>query len=233
MSLRTVSQDELADIISKHKKWLKGDDWGIRANLIYADFRGADLRGADLRGANLFRANLHGANLYGANLIYADLRGADFRGASLYGANLIYADFRGADLRGADLRGANLFRANLHGAKNAEAALAMTKIVPREGSFVGWKKCRDGALVKLRITEDSKRSNAMGRKCRCSKAEVLEITDADGNPVDEAVSSNSEEFVYRAGETVEVTDFCEDRLEECAEGIHFFLTPEEARAYQL
>ena len=58
-------------ILEDHKKWLAGEENGIRANLCDADLRGANLcganlRGADLRGANLFRANLSWANLSGA-----------------------------------------------------------------------------------------------------------------------------------------------------------------------
>ena len=135
-----------------------------------------------------------------------------------------------ADLRGATLYGANLRGANLRGAKNNELALAITEIVPREGSFVGWKKCARDVLVKLRITEDAKRSNSTGRKCRASKVEVLEIT-KDGEPVDEAISIFNESFAYHVGDVLEVPDFDENRLNECAPGIHFYLTPEEAKAH--
>ena len=217
MSIYKPNPEEIAEILGKHRKWLEFAEGGERANL-----RGADLRGANLRGANLSGANLSGADLYGADLYGANLSGADLRGADLYGA----------DLYGANLRGANLYGANLSGAKNVPLiASAQTEIVPREGSFVGWKKCRDHLLVKLRVTEDAKRSNATGRKCRCSKAEVLEITDREGKAYDQAMSSHDESFVYRVGETVEVSDFCEDRWKECAAGIHFFLTPEEGWDY--
>ena len=206
-----MKQEELNSILELHRKWLYNEDGGKRADLY-----GANLYGADLRGANLYGADLRGANLYGANLY-------------------------GADLYGADLRGANLRGANLRGAENAEYAMAITEIVPREGSFVGWKKAefntKDGGIgeciVKLRITEDAKRSNATDRKCRCSKAEVLGIEDMDGNPLTHAHSMRDESFVYAVGETVKVADFCEDRWKECAAGIHFFLTPEEARAWSL
>lgn len=53
---------ELREILEKHKKWLKGEDGGERANLYGADLRRANLRwnlyGADLRKADLRRANL-------------------------------------------------------------------------------------------------------------------------------------------------------------------------------
>ena len=38
-----MKQEELQEILDAHKKWIKGEDGGVRANL-----RGADLRGAGL-----------------------------------------------------------------------------------------------------------------------------------------------------------------------------------------
>jgi len=107
-------------------------------------------------------------------------------------------------------------------------------IVPDAGAFVGWKKCRDGLIVKLLIPADAKRSNATGRKCRASKAEVLEIIDIndDENKPGEAVSQWDIGFVYRLGETIEPSGFNEDRWNECSEGIHFFITRTEAEEYE-
>ena len=47
---------------------------------------------------------------------------------------------------------------------------------PDEGEFTGWKKCKSDRIVKLKIPEDARRSSASRRKCRCDKAEVIEIT---------------------------------------------------------
>ena len=221
-----MEQKELNSIIELHKKWLYNDEGGKRADLSFENLRGANLRGADLRGANLRGADLRGANLYGA-----DLYGADLRGANLYGANLY-----GADLRGANLRGANLYGANLYGAKNGGLAAAMTVVCP-EGAIIGWKKAyADGympVIVKLLIPGDAKRSNATGRKCRCSHAQVLEIQCLDGTRYDGCANSNHDEsFYYEVGKTVYPTEsFCDDRWEECASGIHFFITREEAVDY--
>ena len=163
---------------------------------------------ADLRGANLYGADLYGANLYGADL---------------YGA-----DLRSANLSGADLSGANLSGANLSGAKNAELVIARTLIVPESGQFVGWKKCRDGVIVKLGIPSSAKRSNASGRKCRAEYAKVLEIFGSDGKT---AVSSHDSNFVYKLGKIARPDKWEEDRWQECAGGIHFFLTRIEAENY--
>lgn len=68
--------------------------------------------------------------------------------------------------------------ANLSGAKDADYAIACTRILP-DGDLIGWKKCKDGVIVKLRIPEAAKRSHAFGRKCRAEYADVLEVNGAD------------------------------------------------------
>jgi len=195
---------------------LKGGADLREANLYEANLRGANLRGADLRGANLREANLYEANLYEANL-----RGANLRGADLRGANLREADLYGANLRGAYLRGADLC-----GVRGAYIAC------PTDGSFIGWKKA-SGYIVKLQIPEDARRSSAGGEKCRCDKAYVVEIQNADGTKADiETVHSNHDaNFVYTVGATVEVSDFDGDRWNECAPGIHFFIDRRAAVEY--
>ena len=196
------------------------------ANLCEADLCGANLRGANLRGANLCEADLCGANLRGANLCEANLCEANLCGANLCGANLRGANLRGANLRGADLYEADLREADLREAKGAYMAC------PTDGSFIGWKK-DSGYIVKLQIPEDARRSSAGGEKCRCDKAYVAEIQNTDGTKADiEAIHSNRDNnFVYTVGATVEVPDFDDDRWNECAPGIHFFIDRRAAVEY--
>ena len=168
----------------------------------------------------------------------ADLSGAYLRRADLSGAYLSGADLSGADLRRADLR-----RADLSGVNISKLSLARMCICPQEGSFVAWKKAnyRDSegwikdCVVKLEIPADAKRSNGTGRKCRASKARVMSIETMDGKQLDGGIrvfSSHDEGFTYMNGVTVEPTEpFDENRFEECAPGIHFFITREEAVAY--
>ena len=215
-------------ILEKHAKWIRGEDGGERADLRNANLRGADLCDADLRGANLRGADLCDADLYGA-----DLRGADLCNADLSGANL-----RGGNLRNANLSGGNLRNADLRGAKNTDkiAWNAYTAFYPLQcpetGSFIGYKKA-SGYIIELEICADAKRSSATSRKCRCSKAKVLAITNLDGSEsgLTEVRSNYSKEFIYRVGETVEVPDFDDNRWNECAAGIHFFITRDEAVKY--
>ena len=251
--MKKISDTELKAIIYKHAKWARGEDGGERADLRDADLRGANLRGADLCDADLCNANLRDADLRGANLRNADLRGADLCNANLRDADLSGADLSDADLSGANLRDANLYSAdlsdahlsdanlsdaNLRGAKNIDkiAWNARTAFYPLQcpetGAFIGHKKA-SGYIVELEICANAKRSSATSRKCRCSKAKVLSITHLDGSDsgLTEVRSDYSKEFVYCVGETVEVPDFDENRWNECAPGIHFFVTREEAVKY--
>ena len=217
----TLKGDNIETILKEH-----GYDCLHDANLRYAD-----LRGANLHGANLYDANLHGANLYDADLSDAYLCGADLSGANLHGANLSDADLRYADLRGADLRDAN----------HVQLSIAKTSILPDEGDIIGWKKAwTDGTMlpksviVKLLIPADAQRSNATGRKCRASTARVLDLQDKQGNslPSDTtAYSGHDTDFTYKKGETVHVENFDTNRWNECAPGIHFFITRIEAAEY--
>ena len=139
------------------------------------------------------------------------------------GANLRSADLRDANLRDADLRGANLHDADLRGTKDLNTTIAAQLFVPpQEGSFIAFKKLSNGVVAKLQIPSDAKRSSATGRKCRASHALVLE-----GN----GVSQHDPNFVYRSGQMVFAHEWCEDRWQECAGGIHFFMTREEAENY--
>lgn len=46
-----MTAEKLKEVLEAHRKWLKGEEGGVRANLTRAD-----LTGADLTGANLSRA---------------------------------------------------------------------------------------------------------------------------------------------------------------------------------
>ena len=224
----TLEGDSIEAILEKY-----GLDCLRDSDLSRADLSRADLRYADLSRADLRRADLSRADLSRADLRYADLRGANLRGADLSRADLRYADLRGANLRGADLSGANLY-----GAKLSELTVAQTSILPDEGDIIGWKKAitLDGApiIVKLLIPADAQRSNATGRKCRASTARVLDLQDKQGNslpPDTTAYSGYDTDFTYKKGETVHVEDFDTNRWNECAPGIHFFITRIEAAEY--
>jgi hypothetical protein len=144
------------------------------------------------------------------------------------GADLSGADLSGANLYGADLSGAKLYGADLSGAKNIPLlAERQSSIVPADGPLWGWKKCRDGVLVKVSVGDHAKRSNATGRKCRAEYVKVLEVIGAEIGE-----SNYNAAVVYKVGETVKCDKWDDNRWNECSGGIHFLLTREEAEAYQ-
>ena len=211
----------LEKILDKHKMWLEGKEGGERADLRGADLSGADLTGVDLRYANLRYANLRGANLRNADLSDTDLRDANLRDANLSGADLRDANLRDSDLRCADLIG---IKTNIY-------TIGYNLACPEKGSFVAYKKA-NGCIVELLILEDSKRSSATTVKCRCDKAKVLDIENIKtGLKVMEVRSNYDSKFIYRVGEIVSVDNFDDDRWNECAPGIHFFMNKESAINY--
>ena len=226
-----MTKERLNEVLKEHEKWLRTrfglNPKGSRANLRDADLCGADLRDADLRGANLCDADLRDADLRGANLCDANLRDADLCGANLCDANLRDANLCDADLRGADLR-----RADLRGAEYNERTAMYALACPEKGAFIGYKKA-GGLIVELQITETAKRSSATTRKCRCSEAVVLSITNLDGSDSGAPLitSNYDKNFIYKVGEKVSVSDFDENRWNECSTGIHFFITRDEAVRY--
>ena len=144
--------------------------------------------------------------------------------ANLFGANLSRANLSRANLSEANLSEANLSRAN---------NLHVPMSCPEEGSFIGFKKVRDDYIVKLYIPADAKRSSATSRECRCDKALVLSIINIDGTEanVKKVFSKYDEDFEYEVGQIVSVDNFDDNRWNECAPGIHFFITRQEAVEY--
>ena len=170
------------------------------------------------------RANLSKANLSKADLHYADLSNADLRNANLSKADLHYADLSYANLSKADLSKADLSK--------AENIPYIPMICPEQDAFLGWKKSKEGRIIKLLIPADAARSSAASRKCRCSKAQVISITSLTGKEkYIEAYSHWNTQFGYFVGEWVKVEDFDSNRWNECATGIHFFVQRQEAVDY--
>ena len=181
-------------------------------------------------------------------LIDTNLAKAEIRNCKLTNIKLIDTNLSGAEIRNCKLD--NIVANPFTSFYNLQC--------PEEGSFIGFKKAyinitpnnkpifipsRGGnktnfpilpVIVKLQITEDSLRSSSTSRKCRCSKAKVLSISYLDGTECPEdtiALSQHDNDFVYKVGEILEIKDFKKDRWKECATGIHFFITREEAVNY--
>ncbi len=172
-----------------------------------------------------------------AVLDHAKFNNVDFKGSSFYNASLFSTDLRGCDLSdsnidGADLTSSLLIGTNLDGVKYTNKTVNFQNACPQEGYFYGYKKCFNNRLVKLLIPKDARRSSATTRSCRCDKAKVVAISDLDGSGFySEAVSYVNANFVYKIGSMVYADSYNEDRWSESSNGIHFWMTKEEALAY--
>ncbi len=226
------------------------------------DFSRRDLSEADFSGCYLIECKFNDANLHSANFRNATLEEVEFKSTKMTcvdfenaridvsifeDVSLYYANFHNAQLMYTDINHSRinddtcLCGLRLHKVKNMPY---VPMVCPEEGEFIGWKACDYGysdfhksqtVIVKLRIPADAKRSSALGRKCRASKAEVLAVYDLDGNELDPAITPHSffnDNFMYHVGAIVEPTvPFEENRWEECAPGIHFFINRREAIEY--
>jgi len=138
---------------------------------------------------------------------------------------------------------ANLSRANLSEANLSEANLSraylkkiihLFTIIPEKGSFIGWKKGQDNCIIELEIPKEAKRHNYLGgRKCRAEFVKVIEIRDSKGHKVKECYNgTNDNKILYKVGEMVYPDKYDPNPLNECSNGIHFFITRQEAKEWQ-
>ena len=224
-----MNDKKLKNVLEKHQKWLNNENGGERANLRYANLGSANLHSANLRSANMYYANLGSADLHSADLRSANLRYADLRYANLHSANLRSANMYYANLGSADLHSANLDDDTI---KNINTYRPF-QICPQEGEFIAWKKGSDGCLIKILIPKTAKRTSSLvGRKCRASKVKVLAIWDKDNKPVKECGGWKTLSFQYRVNRISKEDSYDPDIRVECTHGIHFFITKEEAEAWQ-
>ena len=194
----------------------------------------ADLSNWDLSYMDFTLCIFRNVCFDGADMSYVTVENALFEKCSLRGVNFQCANMKGAALRYNDLTGANIKGAYLFAAvlEYDEETKWFKLHCPKEGVFLGYKKCFNNRLVQLLIPADAKRTSATMNSCRCSKAKVLTIKSFDyKEEFEEAWSLVDENFVYRKGQWVEVLDFNEDRWQDSTTGIHFWLTREEALAY--
>lgn len=135
---------------------------------------------------------------------------------------------------------------------NAEGFVLPTAC-PEEGSFIAFKKVRwcfkgtnncfpkEGyAIAVLEIPAEAKRSSANGRKCRCDRAKVIRFERLDGTEIKRPglykfKSTFEPRFEYKKDAIIKpmggVRKFNKNRYQECASGIHFFITRREAVNY--
>lgn len=220
------------------------------ANLENVDLSCANLENSDLTDANLYNANLTKANLNWASLCDADLQFANLIFSNLKNADLRYANLKGADLKNVYLKGAHLDGANLKGVEFNYSNLANTFLDGAKGDLIEYRKgkiltediigykvcCRDfynierpvkRIIVTLKIPRGAIVFSINGRKCRTNRAKVIAIEGAD------RAYSTFKYMSYYIGDEFNIYNFnCQYNME-CGEGIHFFMTREDALKYMI
>jgi len=218
----------LGDIVKRHNDWLDGDPAGRRADFSGLDLQGADLSGARLQDAVFWRANARGVDFTEANLrlgefTYCNLSRADLTKANCWRAQFWKANLRLCRLRLCDLTGACLQGADLRSTSDLDPHIAASlQIVPSEGSFEGWKRCRGGVVARLLIPAAAQRSSSTGRLCRADRAEILEV-------VGDQYGVSHEVGRFQAGDQLVYPRWSSERWEPRG-GITFYLTRLEAEA---
>jgi uncharacterized protein YjbI with pentapeptide repeats len=229
------------------------------SKLNYCGFKGANLHQMVVINTSLFSDYFEGATLTKSTFLNASIGMCAFNNSILIGSmfdglkidvpksqfdNAVLSNTKFIDVDFTNATGLSLFgtSAKISDCTNVPCPMAC----PSNGSFIGWKKGRvinkDGkerdCIIKLEIPETAKRSSATSRKCRADKVKVLEIQYLNGRkyPADTVAfplfKSPATDTQYVVGKITKCSEkFETNRWKECASGIHFFITYEEALKY--
>ena len=228
------------------------------ADLTNVRFDQANMRYVNLSKADCTGATFHDVNMDNMTANYTRFMNCNFSHVSMIGGNLWRADLNGCDFHDVDMTHVKVDAANFSGStfgrvnfreiygspipfhnvdlydcqEIPERIYNQFNILP-EGELIGWKRLDNDFIAKLLIPADAKRSCSSRRKCRASYVKVLIVDKADdlsyGNYIGHSVSYP--ETVYEVGNFVYPDWFDENKWHECSNGIHFFITREEAVNY--
>lgn len=251
-----ITQEELDKKIELHEKWVRKEDGGEQLNLFKVICKNLDISSHSLDQAIFNDVDFINCKFYDTRFVDAIFVQCLLQDSNYSQSKLISNLFRRCILDNLSINDSYLdnnffINTDIRNIEPNTLNVLNDQIpihCPEEGEFIGFKKAyiteveykQDGyynvfcypRLVKLRIPSDAKRSSSTSNKCRCNKAEVLEITDCTGNnSYLKAYSCYDSSFKYEVGKFVEVKDFDDNRWNECSTGIHFFLTKHEAIMY--
>lgn len=205
-------------------------------DMAYTVFTNCKFRSIAFTYTNLHNSNFAGCKFDCSWFNFVNLNGVKFLYTNVECARLHSSEFQSCVFSNCEFDIDYQTNCDFTRAVFIETNFNVPSHVPDTGSFIGWKKAKitydedvEYYIVKLRIPEDARRSNAGMDKCRADMAYVEDIQDLDGNSVDKVVESMwDSKFKYQKGQTATEPNFCENRFEECAKGIHFFLNRNDA-----
>lgn len=181
----------------------------IAAELCDGDFRGADLSSCDFRWTDIDYVCFDNANLSNVDMRWTK--------------NSYWASFQEANMEDIELDGSPVNDESVEGAKN----LFIPMVCPEEGSFIAWKKCRDGKVAKIQILENALRTGGTRYTCRASEVLILEIYDGE-ETCDEAVNISDDKVIYHKGDYIKDEEEFDSSINHNGTGIHFYITRAEA-----
>ena len=210
------------------------DDVDLRGILFHdldfdhADFKDTDLSHTIFCGCDFTHAFFKGANMDGAKFVDCEAVGYDDYGWLMNhyrcfadGYFSQYMDYFEYEECVASL--------NVQGEVLGYKAVLL---VHEENRDYGYIDMKDIGIAELVIPADAKKLIFAENKCRASKAKVVEIRHWDtGEEFDTGWSALYGDTEYTVGEIVEADGFDPRCCEECSNGIHFFLSTDEAIAF--
>lgn len=200
------------------------------------------------------RSNFYSCNLFGSYVNASNFENCNFERTTLTNINFCNCIFKQCNLSMSTLSYSNMSSSKFI-ETNIKYAILLNTILPdlkynsiigfndecpKEGSFIGWKKCYDNNnnfyIVKLEILTNAKRGSGTSTKCRCDKAKVLDILNiitlkSESENINEVHSMYDPDFIYKIGNIIEVKDFDDDFKNTCSKGIHFFMNEKDAINY--
>ena len=198
-------------------------------DLTFTTIKNSDFTYADLDHARLDKAQIYNCTFYRATFDSAQLYQTYFDNTILCRtefcrANLSRATLNNTNIDEAYLEACILYNTHIDNATGSLLEYRRGKILTE--SIIGYKKCQNNVIVTLEIPKDAIVFSINGDKCRTNKAKVIAIDGAD------RAFSKFCRMTYYVGDEFNIKDFNCEYNRECANGIHFFMTREEAEAYQ-
>ena len=250
--MKTIQQK-----IEAHKKYL-AYPWQFwnKARFVGQDLSGCNFRNCDLRGADFRRAKFDkGVVFRNCDLFDANFKGAELEGTAFVDCKFIYNPDKLFSRYNIEPFVTNKLRYKLSRRYDVYERLSDRKLeitiydvkardYPKE-KFYGYKivvtaERTEGnmttykfGLATLYINPKDGALVYSGYKCRCAKAFVLSIKDEDDVYYNEgsSVYKSDSSLRYKVGDYVVADSFDDTWDVECSNGIHFFMTEQEAWDY--
>ena len=227
------TREELEDLIKQIKKEKGEQKLSVsvaHVDLVYFKFEDLILDHCSFYECNLESCDFDECLCLDTHFFQCNLSGSCFSRTTLNCCVLkrcdcIYTNFRGAEFQATDFEFSNLAGANFKDEEKIRQGIIL------QSPMIGYKKLLDGSIATLYIPEGAIVFSINNAKCRTNKAEVRAIKNKFGILIERGLSFMDNTFIYEKGKTYTIENFDLEYNKECASGIHFFRTEEEAKAF--